>query len=185
MVPHPQVHMMLDQMSTNQLLGGLAVAVAAGMHFLSGWVPWKALLVVLAVALFFTQHAMGKRGRRTAAARATALAGRRVTESQALMVICVAIALAGRTYLAPSGSSGSGARRSGAGIRNTAESVTEAYAQGYKDGQKGNDYDPPEYIPPEFDGDGYSDRNGSSSGGFSIWSIFRYLYLAQGTTPLL
>jgi len=181
MVPHPQFHMMLDQMSTNQLLGGLAVVVAAGMHFLSGWVPWKALLVVLAVALFLTQQSIGKRLLSTAAARATALFGRHVTESQALMVICVAIALAGRTFLGPSGHSGRGAGRSGATTGNTAESVSEAYAQGYMDGKQGNKYAAPEYVPPDFDGAAFS---GSSSGGFSIWSIFRYIYLAQGTISL-
>ena len=171
-------------MSINQLLGGLAVGVAAGMHFLLGWVPWKALLVVLAVALFLTQQAIGKRMLSAAAARATALSGRHVTESQVLMVVCAAIALAGRSYLAPSGSSGLGASRSGGETGNTAESVTEAYAKGYKDGQKHNEYDPPEYVPPDFDDDGYSGRGGSSSGGFSIWSIFRYIYLAQGTMSL-
>jgi uncharacterized membrane protein (Fun14 family) len=182
MVPHPQVHMMLDQMSTKQLLGGLAVGVAAGMHFLSGWVPWKALLVVVGVALFLTQHAAGKRVLSTAAARASALSGRHVTESQTLMVVCVAIALAGRSFLAnPSGSGGREAGRGEAGSGNTAESVMEAYAKGFADAKEGKKYDPPAYVPPDFDDGGYSSgRGGSTSGGFSIWSIFRYIYLGQG-----
>jgi hypothetical protein len=191
MVPHPQVHMMLDQMSTNQLLGGLAVGVAAGMHFLSGWVPWKVLIVLVALALFLTQHGVGKRLLSAASARATELSGRHITESQVLMAICLAVALAGRTFLgSPSGGGGGGGGGTGGaagGSRsgNTAESVTEAYAKGYEDGKAGNKYDAPKYVPPEFDDDyeygrGSSSSSSSGSGGFGIWSLMRYMYLGQG-----
>jgi hypothetical protein len=41
--------------------GGLAVVTCGGVHFLSGYIPYKILLVIIALALALTQSAMGKR----------------------------------------------------------------------------------------------------------------------------
>jgi len=88
-----------------------------------------------------------------------------------LCVLCLAVALLGRTFLS-SGSSSSASATPSHDVAMT-RAIREAYDQGYDDGVAGLDRRPPKHIySSESDGSAGSSRQGST--GFGVSSLLKY-----------
>eukprot|EP01051_Picozoa_sp_SAG22_P005177 SAG22_NODE_300_length_12752_cov_3.102426_9_plen_347_part_00 len=185
----------LSQMTATQLLAAMALGVGLLVYWGSSYVPLPVMAAAAAVGLTGTQTAPGRRAAAAAAARfgttpdmvMAALVGVVAFGGSALLKWAAGGGGVGFGGLGGAGAGAGAADGAGGGSREV-RTVLHAYKLGFKDGEAGNPYDPPDHVPLDGDygggggGGGESSSSSSSSSGGSgigIYKLFRYGMVAN------